>query len=147
RLAAASSGPLDEGPAAEVVAAFAVARKALDNVKATETVKETELAFWRQFLASATVFCEAQVFLQKKDMPSQQKYGTARDGQMAKNLIWLANSLYPKRKIIVWAASFHTQRNQAQVEAIDKGPLSGTEGQKTVPIYKDTVTMGHDVWK
>lgn len=147
RLAATSSGPLDEAQAAEFVAAFAAARKALDGLKPTETIKASELAFWQQFLASAAVFCEAQTFLQKKDMPSQQKYGTARDGQMAKNLIWLANNLYPKRKIIVWAASFHTQRNQAQVEALDKGPLAGKEGQKTVPIYKDTVTMGHDTWK
>lgn len=31
-----------------------------------------------------------------------------RDAQMADNLLWYANTFYPNRKIIVWAANFHT---------------------------------------
>jgi erythromycin esterase len=31
-----------------------------------------------------------------------------RDAQMADNLLWYANTFYPNKKIIVWAANFHT---------------------------------------
>lgn len=37
-----------------------------------------------------------------------------RDEQMGKNLVWLANSLYPDRKIIIRAATFHIARNMPQ---------------------------------
>jgi erythromycin esterase len=31
-----------------------------------------------------------------------------RDAQMADNLMWYVNSFYPNKKVIVWAANFHT---------------------------------------
>lgn len=55
-----------------------------------------------------------------------------RDAQMARNLVWLAREYYPKRKIIVWAASFHTMRNPASVRV----PASRIS-------YEKTKTMGH----
>lgn len=54
-----------------------------------------------------------------------------RDRAMGENLAWLAREMYPDRKIIVWAASFHLMRNAPQVKW-----LQG-DGD-----YADTVTMG-----
>jgi erythromycin esterase-like protein len=57
---------------------------------------------------------------------------------MARNLVWLARAAYPKRKLIVWAASLHLMRNPATVQ-----PLQGLPAD----YYRDMVTMGHEVWK
>ncbi len=54
-----------------------------------------------------------------------------RDIQMGDNLIWQAETNYPDKKIIVWAATAHIARNLSAVEA------------KAYPqIYKGTITMG-----
>lgn len=121
-------------------AALIACRKALNDLAGTKSFPAEEVEFWRQFLASALALGEAQPHLKKRDTQGQRKYGRLRDEQMAKNLIWLAQARYPGRKIIVWAASFHLLRNQAQVLAM------GSDG-KTTPIYSETVTMGHDAWK
>ena len=57
-----------------------------------------------------------------------------RDEQMGKNLIWLAREFYPKRKIIVWAASFHLVRNAPTIT-----PMNPSLN------YDKTVPMGHVV--
>jgi erythromycin esterase len=51
---------------------------------------------------------------------------------MARNFAWLANTAYPKRRIIVWAASMHNMYNAPQAQLVG-GAFS----------YKDTITMGH----
>jgi erythromycin esterase len=60
----------------------------------------------------------------------------ARDAQMARNLIWLAEHAYPGRKVIVWAATFHTIRNAPAIEVLAGGM-----------DYARTVPMGHLVWQ
>ena len=57
---------------------------------------------------------------------------------MARNFVWLAQQRYPKRKIIVWAASFHLMRNQAEIEAF--------LGMRK-DFYKNLTTMGNETWK
>ena len=47
---------------------------------------------------------------------------------MARNLVWLAHDVYPRRKIIVWAHAFHLMRNQdtiAMVVEPGKTPACG----------------------
>src|SRR5262249_10654333 len=42
-----------------------------------------------------------------------------RDEQGGRNMIWLARTFYPDRKIIVWAASMHLLREHAAIETRD----------------------------
>jgi erythromycin esterase len=39
-----------------------------------------------------------------------------RDRRMGENLVWLAQEIYPDRKMIVWAASFHLMREAATID-------------------------------
>src|SRR5262249_15676325 len=102
------------GADADQRAALQACRKALE-MKPTEKLPERELAFWRQFLDSSLVMAEAQSHIKGKETEAQQRYGNLRDTQMGKNLVWLARTAYPDRKIIVWAATFHVMRNQENV--------------------------------
>jgi erythromycin esterase-like protein/beta-lactamase regulating signal transducer with metallopeptidase domain len=74
---------------------------------------------WRlfaQYFRSLPVYAE-QVALQPRlahgrpvsnlDQESLVKIGNLREAQSADNLAWLAETAYPKRKLIVWAASSH----------------------------------------
>ncbi len=64
----------------------------------------------------------------------------ARDKQMAKNLLWLAENKFKGRKIIVWAASFHNSRrlNELLSKSDDSSYINN--------LYKKTVTMGDVVY-
>jgi erythromycin esterase len=55
-----------------------------------------------------------------------------RDLRMAENLIWLANERYKGRRIIVWAAAFHTLYDPSAIK------LDADSGFS----YQDVVTMG-----
>ena len=54
----------------------------------------------------------------------------SRDSAMAENLIWLANNKYKGRKIIVWAASYHTAKEKQELTfykaATDEVELMGS---------------------
>ncbi len=54
-----------------------------------------------------------------------------RDVLMGRNLVWLAQDIYPKKKIILWAATFHIARNLPEITYLD-----GSER------YTNTVTLG-----
>jgi erythromycin esterase len=53
---------------------------------------------------------------------------SSRDRRMADNLIWLANDRYKGRRIIVWAAAFHTLREPSAID---------------LDFYRSVETMGH----
>src|SRR5262249_17868694 len=82
--------------------AFAACRKALAAVEPAAAIPATELSFWRQFMDSTTAFAEALPALKTKPTRIERSYGNIRDTQMAKNFLWLAQAVYPKRKIMVW---------------------------------------------
>ena len=98
--------------------ALSLWKKVLDEARSSEALPEVELAFWRQFAASTSTFAVM--------LTDPNAGGNLRDEQMARNLIWLANTAYTNRKIIVWAASRHVTRN----------PPSDWDG-----------SMGHEVYK
>lgn len=86
---------------------------------------DREALFWTQALASIDSYLR---------MMSEVPPGTVRpedlntrDAQMAANLVWLANTYYPGRKIIVWAASSHIARavTDLRVPGGDRPYLSG----------------------
>jgi erythromycin esterase len=126
-------------------AAFAACRKALEAVHASPNLPAEEIAFWRQFMESATALGQAQPALETRLTKSGQSYGNIRDSQMAKNFIWLAQQAFPKRKIIVWAAAFHLMRNQKSVAMVVDSAGSTAKGSKVLP-YTNVRTMGNEMW-
>jgi erythromycin esterase len=113
----------------DYIAALDRARNALAMAEVSDPGADREIGYWRQLLKS--IGAEAE----RRDQQGTTVTSlNARDGQMADNLIRLAKSYYPERKIIVWSASLHIMRNAAGVEVPD-GSVS----------YENTVPMGHTV--
>jgi len=73
---------------------------------------------WAQVLRS--IACHARYVLSHPDIGSCN-----RDGQMAENLLWLANERYPGRKIIVWSGTAHAARMPEIPPAGGSGPSMG----------------------
>jgi erythromycin esterase len=127
----------------DALAAFA---QALADAQPHEGLPAGELAFWRQLADSTGVQMESHWLMNKHNTQKIDarkdpilRALNLRDTQMAKNLVWLAREAYPKRKIIVWAASLHLTRNTATIHPLDN-PLPAD-------YYRNVVTMGHEVWK
>jgi erythromycin esterase len=120
----------------EDVDALKACARAFDAAEPNERLSSDELAFWRQYLSSMVAWTDSR---REGTMPLPQNTN-ARDVQMAKNLFWLARGPYAGRKIIVWAASFHLMRNPSKVHPSGFSAVFGSQ-------YRDTITMGHNVWK
>jgi erythromycin esterase len=91
-------------------------------------ISSIDVAYWQQLLRSIKGQSE---FLLKLDIRKDSlDQVMLRDIPMGSNLVWLARERYPRRKIIVWAASFHTVRN---LHVMDPG-------------LKDVRLMGDLVW-
>lgn len=68
--------------------------------------------YLKWFYAKNTInyaFLTSKYFLFTNHNPYE--YFNYRDSLMAGNIIWLKEKLYPKKKIIIWAATYHTSRN------------------------------------
>jgi len=111
----------------QAIEALKVLRASLESPEVAQALGE-EAPFWSQMGESLVAQAESLWANKGRGVESVN----IRDGQMAKNLIWLAEKRYPGRKIIVWAATFHIMRNPAAIEA------------KTMS-YEKAVTMGHRV--
>lgn len=81
---------------------------------------DRDALFWTQVLES--VDAHARAVWAAPINQNTPEANNARDTQMGRNLVWLANVWYPDRKIIVWAASSHIAR--------EVGPLTTTDGQR-----------------
>jgi erythromycin esterase len=114
-------------------AALEAFRESLASPSVARVHSPRDAAFWRQMLTSLTEQLEVHWSRQEK-AERRAEDNNRRDAQMARNLIWLADSHYPDRKIIVWAATFHIMRNAPNLTRIVGG---GT--------YEQTVPMGHPV--
>jgi len=60
-----------------------------------------------------------------------------RDVQMGKNLLWLSNKKFNNKKIIVWAANGHIERNFQKI----------TSPEQFRMVFSNTTTMGDVVYK
>jgi erythromycin esterase len=133
----------EKAPAPEVRAqqrkALAAFAKALADASPSAELPAGELAYWRQLAASNVAQAESHWFGKKEGKIDYIGLTNLRDPQMARNLVWLAREAYPKRKIIVWAASLHLMRNPTTVRPQDN-PLPQD-------YYRGIVTMGHEVYK
>ena len=94
--------------------------KSLETARPSDALPQAELEFWRRVAAGCTWLTTIWGYQQNA------RQSNLRDQQMASNLVWLARNVYPKRKIIAWAASAHLNRN---------------------PPPEWGVKMGHEVWK
>lgn len=63
--------------------------------------------------AKALVLSPANLFL---PLHSLQNYPYVRDRIMADNLAWLAEEVYPGKKIIVWAHNYHIRKQNSSVQ-------------------------------
>jgi erythromycin esterase len=129
------------------IASFAACRRVLDAMPAPEGIPASEFAFWKQFLESAGAYAAAQRFLGTDAMDDHRQYTNVRDPQMARNLVWLARTAYPGRKIIVWAASMHIARNPATMKMIVKKDGRPVEPRQAIGQHDDTRTLGDEAWK
>lgn len=113
------------GPAEQA----ALAQSLRDTAEQVErNVSGRDGLFWAQVLRSAAL----QTGLALRPGPwDHWAYARARDRQMADNLVWLAKTYYPDRKIIVWAHTFHVMRNP----------------RHTTLAREQGFTMGHGVWE
>src|SRR5215469_7848319 len=100
--------------------AFAAVQKDLADGGPPAGVELAEHNFWKQFLKSAAAYAEGQRYLGTDSLDDNRLYTNVRDPQMADNLVWLARSAFPDRKIIVWAASMHLSRNPSEIKMIAK---------------------------
>lgn len=90
---------------------------------------DPDAGFWAQVLRSAAV--QLGLTLDSMRGAGEREYVAARDRQMAENLIWLVNTKYPDRKVIVWAHTSHVMRSP---ETTSRGRIVG-------------YTMGQGVWE
>ena len=128
-------------------AAIAACRKELETAEPPAGVEAVEFAFWKQFLKSAAAYADAQQYLASKSFQDSQAYTNVRDPQMADNLVWLARSAYPGRKIIVWAASMHISRNPSEIKLIAKVDGRPVEPRMAATHFDNARTMGHVAWQ
>lgn len=91
----------------------------------------SEAALWLQWVESTRVYLRMEL----ADDPNASKNIGLRDGQMGKNLLWLARKKYPDRKIIVWAATFHAARNLRTID-------TGKGNERLAALYRDLAVMG-----
>ncbi|HEX8671094.1 MAG TPA: erythromycin esterase family protein [Longimicrobium sp.] len=76
---------------------------------------DREALFWTQALASIESY--ARMMWAAPPGQFRGEDNSVRDAQMAANLLWLANTYYPGRKIIVWAASAHVGRGMGTLRS------------------------------
>jgi erythromycin esterase len=119
--------------------------RALAGTSPSDRFSAAELSFWRQYAESLGAYAE-QLYVGERDY---REGNNVRDIQMAKNFVWLAREKYPRRKIIVWAASGHLMRNPAAVEPALGAEVTDESGPRPAPpdYYRDVATMGDRVWK
>ena len=69
--------------------------------------------YWQHVLENLRVFAEEEW---RTKLSDNFVSSAMRDRQMGKTFVWLARERYAKRKIIVWAATFHDARNVRTIE-------------------------------
>jgi erythromycin esterase len=110
---------------------FARSVAALDRLiaRAADSMS-SETKFWRQAMQSLGGHAESHLALRSADHTTDSvarnrewmRAWNARDEQMARNLLWLANERYRGRKIIVWASTAHVAYSGVGADAETGSP-------------------------
>jgi erythromycin esterase len=101
---------------------------AVNRAKLVAAHGEKETAFMQRAIGNFPRFLNLIANMRFGKMSA--KMNNPRDESMAENLAYLVNDYYKGKKVIVWAASFHTARKVSAIEGV--GSMS----------YEGTVTMG-----
>lgn len=88
-----------------------------ERVKVTQHVLEDRINSIDKIVEKALLYYK---YAMEENIPEAEKYfnelSVLRDEAMAKNLTWLAEELYPNKKIIVWAHNIHIRKANTQTE-------------------------------
>ncbi len=122
-LAAALAAGDSERDAAKIPTADAALLDGLER-RLRQPAVEKELGasqaqFWRQQTRSLRGLVEVRAAADKRG-PLAHRFNP-RDEQMGENLVWLARERYAGKRILVWAATMHVQRNAQVIETQQKG--------------------------
>jgi erythromycin esterase len=111
----------------------------LDNARTKlESVHGTRYArLMRRTADDAVISVEGLARFRESGRQFKSADNNLRDRRMAENLIWLANDRYKGRRVIVWAATFHTLHEPSAIKLGADSDFS----------YQDVVTMGEVVRK
>lgn len=109
-------------------AIFDASRAKLERVHPT-----AEVAFMRRTVDAALLSLEGLARMREAAGQFRAADNNLRDQWMGETLLWLANYRYKGRRIIVWAASFHTLYEPMGIKL---GPDSSFS-------YENVLTMGH----
>ncbi len=112
-------------------------RVAVSSLKSDKQFPVEELTQWKDWFENLQAGIDVK-------MADKTKSPAIRETQMAKNFLALATGKYAKRKIIVWAASYHLMRNPKMIDTLVLKPGGGV---KREPTYHNSVIFGDEVWK
>jgi erythromycin esterase len=111
----AQTGDLDTRPSPADQERVLRLLAALRADAAAKAATDRDALFWAQSLESIATYAVLTWNAHPGLVSGQDD--SARDAQMGRNLVWLANVWYPGRKIIVWAASAHIARDVVQLKS------------------------------
>ena len=86
------------------------------RTKLESTHDARQVALMRRSVDDALVSLEGLARLRDAKGEFKQADNNLRDQRMGENLIWLANERYKNRRIIVWAAAFHTLHEPSSIK-------------------------------
>jgi erythromycin esterase len=129
-----AGGKLPDENGLERIAEFG---KVIAAAKSSDKLPAADLAWAKQVQESIGGL------IAMKKAGSDADGGNARDKQMARNFLWLMKEKYAKRKVVVWAASYHTCRGVRDIDwLVEKDGSLKREAK-----YAKTVTFGDEVCK
>ncbi|TCS96598.1 erythromycin esterase family protein [Hazenella coriacea] len=114
-----------------------------------ELTKVTKYTF-QDRIDSINQMIEPSILLQKyleeedyeKAGENMDRLSVVRDKAMAKHLTWVADELYPDKKIIAWGHNYHIRKNNSQITAPYRGSLVTMGELLPDHIKKQTYTVG-----
>jgi len=112
------------------------------RIQILQLTKSPETEFWNQELKSLKKQARSCWVLSKLKGTSRF---SARDSAMAENFLWLADTKFKRRKIIVWAASFHIAKGKEYFETNKRFDVSNLETMGNVVdknLPKQVYTLG-----
>lgn len=87
-----------------------------------------------------------QKYLEEEDyekaLENFNQLNVLRDTAMAKHLSWIADELYPDKKIIAWGHNYHLRKNNSQIPSPYRGSLVTMGELLPDHIKKQTYTVG-----
>ncbi len=115
---------------------FSVACKhVIEKIRASKALSETKKEYWLQEIDNINGYVKWHWYCKKMSLKKFKDYDL-RDEQMARNIIWYLNKIYPTEKIIVRVSNFHLTRH---LNKIKNNPRSHENIKSCLNIIKDSI--------